>query len=190
MVEYELIESLFDLEYFFLPSQKIEIIDDYENLNITRYSYIEGQSFEKTVDDKYSNITYIVVDQEGNKISQYESTDGGFMIDKIPDNMKVDLIVKDNSNKYNGKYISDITPQLDYQKSMNVYKIYESMNQFCFKIKYNGDKNLLSVFSNNGSVEYDLKNDVYVVKDYVKPLTITLHDYVDNQLYMKEKTYN
>lgn len=174
-------------------SSKIDAINNYKMIELAndtkKNSYIEGQSFEKSESVPYSSITYIIEDLNGTKIKEYNSADGSFIIDGLVDNKPVNLIVIDTSKTYNGKYIQNIIPQIDLEKSMNIIRIYQTSDTALFKIKFNGDLGAVALFATNATVEkIDVEN--YKIKNITGSYTVTLHDYVDNILYTKEKTYN
>lgn len=152
-------------------------------------SYIEGQSFDKDTTTKFSNVKYIVENSNSKEILyEVESNDGSFKIENLPDDKNINLIVIDESNKYNGKYLNNIPTQPDYNKKLKIIRVYQTNNTAHIKIVFSGDPNALAIFIQNATLEkIDINN--YKVIDITGSYTITLHDYVDEVLYSKEVTY-
>lgn len=188
-----------DTKINFLNFSKVKIgniksLTKFKNTNIkplketSNNSYIQGQSFNKKEDEKYNNITYIIENLLGHNIIEYDSTDGSFIIEDLKDHSPVNLIVVDNNNTYNGKYIKNIVPQLDYSKAMKIIRIYQINNTAHIKIIFNGDPSAVAVFAQNATVE-KIDTENYRLKGITGPYTVTLHDYIDNVLYTKESTF-
>lgn len=178
----------YDDTYFKISEYKLSIKDPKiikDNIN----SYIEGQSFEKTEEVKHSPIKYIVETYKTKEIiEEYESSDGSFKFENLPDNENINLIVIDESKKYNGKYLKNIPVQLDYSKAMKIIRIYQINNTAHIKIVFNGDPSAVAVFAQNATVE-KIDTENYRLKGITGPYTVTLHDYIDNVLYTKESTF-
>ncbi len=156
-----------------------------DNLN----SYIEGQSFEKDESQVYNPIKYKVqLSRTDENIAEFVSNDGSFKIENLPDNENINLIVIDESKKYNGKYLKNIPVQLDYSKAMKIIRIYQVNNTAHIKIVFNGDPSAVAVFAQNATVE-KIDTENYRLKGITGPYTVTLHDYIDNVLYTKESTF-
>lgn len=152
-------------------------------------SYIEGQSFEKDESQVYNPIKYKVqLSRTDENISEFVSNDGSFKIENLPDNENINLIVIDESKKYNGKYLKNIPVQLDYSKAMKIIRIYQVNNTAHIKIVFNGDPSAVAVFAQNATVE-KIDTENYRLKGITGPYTVTLHDYIDNVLYTKESTF-
>ena len=163
--------------------------ENFGNIKLTSLStnsYIQGQSFDKKEDVKYNNITYIIEDMLGNNIKEYNSTDGSFIIDGLNDGEPVNLIVVDNNNTYNGKYIKNLVPSIDYQKAMKIIQIYSNSNEAMYKIKFHGEPTLTLTGS---GVLNKMDDNYYKVTNITGDITLTLVDYIDNNAYLLEKTY-
>lgn len=184
----ELLNGLSNLHA--IPIQKILVFENNNSMFPRKDNYyIEGQSYEKNESQKYQQVKYIVersIDKE--ILAEYISADGSFYIENLP-NEFINLIVIDESKTYNGKYIVNLNTQLDYKKSMDIIRIYENENSALIRIKFNGDESAVSVFADNASVS-KVDNLYYRIDNIVGEYKITLHDYVNNVLYVKEKTYS
>ncbi len=183
-----MISSIIYLPYYLKGLSKSFNVKLHNNLKIDKFpnSYIQGQAFEKKEDTKYTNITYVIEDMLGNNIKEYNSNDGSFKIENLEDGKEINLIIIDNNNKYNGKYIKNIMPSIDYQKAMKIIQIYRTGSEGMYKIIYHGEPTVTLT----GTAQLTKIDEQYFkVTGITDSFTLTLVDYVESDAYLLEKTY-
>lgn len=160
----------------------------HSNNKIDSNSVLIGQSYDDNTDDgsKKSNIDYLLI-KGGFESTVFNSSDGSFAFESLIDGKEYTIIAKDSEGLYNGKAITT-TPKIDYQKAINCTCIYFVGEEAWFKIKFFGDPTMLSVSSNIGQIERVDSNN-YNLTNTSKPLTISVHDYIDGVLVMKDFNY-
>lgn len=188
---YEIIDLNFinNIQDIYNKMPEYDIYNNEPNYNVKKITpyFVQGQSYEKDEKTIYSSVKYIATDSTGNYISEYTSTDGSFKLENLVEG-NINLIVIDESKKYNGKYLSNIQVELDYSKAMKIIRIYQVNNTAHIKIIFNGDPSAVAVFAQNATVE-KIDTENYRLKGITGTYTVTLHDYIDNVLYTKESTF-
>lgn len=175
---------------------RLKAITDYKRkrilvagIDLSGPGYFEGQSFEKDESTKYNSVKYkLIHSNTGKIIDEFISDNGAFKFIDLNEKEFYSIIVTDINNKYIGKFIERLNPEIDYSKAMKIIRIYQVNNTAHIKIVFNGDPSAVAVFAQNATVE-KIDTENYRLKGITGPYTVTLHDYIDNVLYTKESTF-
>lgn len=175
---------------------RLKAITDYKRkrilvagIDLSGPGYFEGQSFEKNESTKYNSVKYKLIHSNTGKIvDEYISIDGAFKFIDLNVKEFYSIIVTDINNKYIGKFIERLNPEIDYNDAIQIIRIYQTQTDAQIKVKYNGDSTKVSVFVQNANIE-KIDDTNYKISEISGPYTVTLHDYIDNVLYTKESTF-
>lgn len=192
---FELDKKLIDYGLPFGDNIADEVITENIQTEFIKKSFIDVQSYEIKEPDIYANIKYKIYDSYTNKlIDEIYSTDGFVKFMNLNINRQYNISVEDTALKYNGKYISNITPELDLEKSIKIIKISETMidNKYTCQLKiiYNGEPQV-NITGPNELKLNKITEDYYEVSGilYISNFSfeVYLDDYVDEIVYRVNK---
>lgn len=192
---FELDKKLIDYGLPFGDNIADEVITENIQTEFIKKSFIDVQSYEIKEPDIYANIKYKIYDSYTNKlIDEIYSTDGFVKFMNLNINRQYNISVEDTALKYNGKYISNITPELDLEKSIKIIKISETMidNKYTCQLKiiYNGEPQVNITGPNELKLNkitedyYEVSGILYIINFSFE---VYLDDYVDEIVYRVNK---
>ena len=157
----------------------------YSEFDVKKDYYIKGQSYLDDEDTLKSNVNYVVLDNNFNKIDQTLSQDGSFKFNLT--NIPVNIIAYDQDGKYIGKSIKNVNPVVSVDDYMDIIQVYMVDDYALYKLKYIGDT---YTFNINGDATLTKVDDTtYKVTNIKKSFTLSLVNIVDDKVYIKDKKF-
>ena len=157
----------------------------YSEFDVKKDYYIKGQSYLDDEDTLKSNVNYVVLDNNFNKIDQTLSQDGSFKFNLT--NIPVNIIAYDQDGKYIGKSIKNVNPVVSVDDYMDIIQVYMVDDYALYRLKYVGDT---YTFNINGDATLTKVDDTtYKVTNIKKSFTLSLVNIVDDKVYIKDKKF-